>query len=113
MNLAVALPNAGSRSGKTTIKKSEDDRYTLDRRKMYLNSCTTCHSFFAKEFPRSIKEGDTTLTGSCNAGTTITNTKGWWGEFEAWLNEQGIANSSSVPMIESAECIVSSHAKKD
>ena len=54
-----------------------------------------------------------TLTGSCNASTTETDTKDWWGEFEVWLNKKGIANSSYVPMLESTVYIVSTHTKKD
>ena len=113
MTYLVALANAISRSAKTAFKKSEDNRYTLDRWKLYLDSCATYHYFFAKEFLWNIEEGDTTLTGSCNAGTTVTNTRGWWGEFQAWLNKQGIANLLSIPMLEAAGYVVSSHTKKD
>ena len=112
-NSAVALASANNKSVKTTPKKSENNRYTLGRWKLYLHSCATYHSFFAKEFLQNIKEGNTTLTSSCNAGTTVTNTRGWWGEIEACLNKQGIANLFSVPMLESAGYIVSSHMKKD
>ena len=46
----VALTNTTSnRIAKTTIKKSTDNRYTLDRWTLYLDSCTTYHYFFAKE----------------------------------------------------------------
>ena len=76
LDSAVALANASSRSAKVAPKKSIDVRYTLDRWKLYLDSCATYHSFIAKEFLRNIKYGDMTLTGSCNAGTTITNTRG-------------------------------------
>ena len=78
-----------------------------------LASCVTYHSFFAREFLRNIEEGNTTLTGSCNAGTTVTNTRGWWGEFQAWLNKQGIANLLSIPMLEASGYVVFSHTKKD
>ena len=77
LHLVVALASANSKSVKAIPDKSEDNRYTLDRRELYLNSCATYHSFFTKEFLWSINNGDTTLTGSCNAGTTVTNT-GWW-----------------------------------
>ena len=80
MNSVVVIANASSRSAKTVIKKSEDNRYILDRWKLYLGSCATCHSFFDKGFLIKIKDGDMTLTVSCNAGTTLTNTSGWrWG----------------------------------
>ena len=50
LNVAVSLANASGRSAKTAIKKPEENRYTLDRWKLYLDSCATYHSFFAKEF---------------------------------------------------------------
>ena len=56
LNSAVALASATIRSAKTTIEKPEDNRYTLDRWKLYLDSCTTYHSFFAKEFLRNIEK---------------------------------------------------------
>ena len=50
LNSAVALTSATSKSAKTTIEKPEDNRYTLDRWKLYLDSCATYHSLLAKEF---------------------------------------------------------------
>ena len=46
LNSAVALANASSRNAKAAPKKSEDDRYTLDRWKLYLDSYATYQSFF-------------------------------------------------------------------
>ena len=109
----VALASPNNKSAKTVITKPEDNRYTLDRWKLYLDSCATYHSFFAKEYLCWIEEGSTTLSGSCNTGTAVTNTRGWWGEFQAWLNEKGIANLLSIPMLEAAGYIVTSHTKKD
>ena len=115
LNLVVALANANGSSAKAVPKKSKDNRYTVDRWKLYLGSCATYHSFFVKEFLKNIKvkDGDTTLPGSCNASTTVANAGVWWGKFEAWLNEQGVANILSVPVLESAGCVISSHTKKD
>ena len=42
------------------------------------------------------------MNGSCNAGTVTTNTRGWYGEFKVWLNERGISNLLSIPMLEDA-----------
>ena len=53
------------------------------------------------------------MTGSCNDGTTSTNTQGWYGEFKVWLNEMGITNILSIPMLENAGYIVSTHTTKD
>ena len=41
INSAVALASATSKSTKTTIAKPEDNRYTLDRWKLYIDSCVT------------------------------------------------------------------------
>ena len=53
------------------------------------------------------------MNGSCNAGTVTTNTKGWYGEFKVWLNERGIANQFSIPVLEDFGYIVSTHTKGD
>ncbi len=58
LNSAVALASATSKSTKTTPKKPEDNRYTLDRSKLYLDCCATYHSFFAKEFLPNIEYSD-------------------------------------------------------
>ena len=49
----------------------------------------------------------------CNTGTTSTSRQGSYGRSCVWLNEQGIANLLSVPMLEEAGYIVSSHTNKD
>merc|ERR1712194_170324 len=74
-------------------------RFTLTWWKCYLDSCASYHSFFIEEFLRDIKKGKSTMEGSCNAGTVSTNTKGWYGDFEVWLNKKGIANLMSIPML--------------
>ena len=53
VNSVFALANATSRSIKVVSNKSEDDRYTLDRWKLYLDSYIAYHSFFVKEFLRA------------------------------------------------------------
>ena len=52
------------------------------------------------------------MTGSCNVGTTSTNTHGWYGEFKVWLNEMEIANLLSTPMLENYGYIVFTLTKK-
>ena len=89
------------------------DRFTLDWWKCYLDSCATYHTFFIKEFPAGVHKGETTINGSCNAGTVSTNTKGWYGDFQIWLNKKGIANLLSIPMLEEEGYIVSTHTKSD
>ena len=58
-------------------------------------------------------KGETTMNGSYNAGTVSTNTNGWYGDFQVWLNKKGIANLLSIPMLEEAGYIVSTHTKSD
>ena len=97
IHLVITLTSSSSRSTETTFKKSKDNRYTLGMWKLYLDSCATYHYFFAKELLTNIKNDDTILTDRCNAGTTVTNTRGWWGEFKAWINDQGITNLLPTP----------------
>ena len=89
------------------------DRFTLDWWKCYLDSCATYHTFFIEEFLADVHKGETTMNGSCNAGTVSTNTKGWYGGFQVWLNQKGIANLLSIPMLEEAGYIVLAHTKSD
>ena len=53
-----------------------------------------------------VKEGKSTMNGSCNASTVSTNTKGWYWDFEVWLNTKGITNLLLVPMLEAADSLV-------
>ena len=53
----------------------------------------------------------TAMNGSCNAGTVTTKTRVWYGEFKVWLNERSISNLLSIPMIEDAGYIVSTHKR--
>ena len=68
---------------------------------------------FTKEFLTGIKDGDTTLTGSCDVGTTTTNTRIWRVASESWINEQEISILLLVSVLEHAGYIVPSHTKKD
>ena len=42
------------------------------------------------------------MNGNCNAGTVTLKKKGWYKIFQVWLNEQGIVNLLSIPMLEEA-----------
>ena len=48
-NAAVTLANDSSRSAKTKIETFKNDRYTLERWKLYLESCATYHPCFTKK----------------------------------------------------------------
>ena len=67
--------------------------------------------FFIEQFLRDVREGKSTMNDSCNAGTVTTNTKVWYGDFEFWLNSmKGMAKLLSIPMLEAAGYLVSTHA---
>ena len=66
-----------------------------------------------REFLDRVYPGKTAMNRSCNVGTVTTNTRGFYGEFKVWLNERGIANLLSIPMLENAMYIVSTHTKGD
>ena len=88
-------------------------RSTLENWKCYLDSCTTYHNFFFREFLYRVSLVKTDMNGRCNASTVTTNTKGLYGEFKVWLNERGIANLLYILMIEDTWYIVSTHTKGD
>ena len=102
-----------SRNKKLVLAEVPTDRFTLDWWKCYLDSCATYHTFFAEIFLKNIRTGRTTMNGSCNAGTVSTSTKGWYGDFEVWLNKKGIANLLSIPTLEDAGYLVSTHTNAE
>ena len=56
------------------------------------------------------------MSTSCNAGQTKTGTRGWYGNFEVWLNEQGIVNTIanfSLPALEDAGYKVETRTDRD
>ena len=62
---------------------------------------------------QDVKEVGTTLHGNCNAGVTATKTKGYWGKFHIWVNEQGIANMLSILCLEADGYNISYDTKKE
>ena len=88
---------ADVKSGRGGKKSGCSGRITLEWWKHYLDSCASYHTFFVKEFLKSIEEGGGTMTGNCNAGTTRITKKGSYGDLQVWLNKQGVANLISIP----------------
>ena len=89
-------------------------RYTLDRWKCYLDSYASYHTFFEKKHLHAIGETNSTMSGNCNAGSTVTlKKKGWYKNFQVWLNEQGIVNLLSIHMLEEAGYKVSTHTDRN
>ena len=53
------------------------------------------------------------MSGNCNAGTVLLGQKGWYKNFQVWLNEQGIVNLLPIPMLEEAGYKVSTHTDRE
>ena len=85
------------------------NKRTLFWLKLYLDSCASYHTFFLEEFLTDVEESDATMTGRCNAGTTITKIKETYGDLQVWINNKGIADLISIPMMEAGGYIVSTH----
>ena len=69
------------------MAKMRSRRHILDWWKCYLVSCASYHAFFVHEFPKNIKEDESTMDGNCNAGSVLLKKKGWYKNFQVWLNE--------------------------
>ena len=106
-----ACPTVGEKG--PILANGPGGRFTLTWLKCYLDSYASYHYFLMEEFLRDTREGSSTMEGSCNAGTVLTNTKGWYGDFEVWLNKKGIANLLSIPVLEAVGYLVSTHTHGD
>ena len=82
------------------IQDKPAKRFTLDPRKLYLDSCATYHSAFVRDMLCDVKTVGTVLQGNCNAGVSTSKEKGAYGLWSFWLNEKGIANLLSIPQLE-------------
>ena len=100
MTIKVGIALADVKSDQGEKKSGRSRRRTLEWWKAYLDSCASYHTFFSKRYLKNIKEGGGTMTGSCNAGTTRISKRGYYGDLQVWLNEQGVANLISIPMLE-------------
>lgn len=61
----------------------------LNKNHVYLDMCSTFHQLVNKDLVEDIQEAQTGLVGHCNAGTTITTTKGnldYWKS--AWMTKE-------------------------
>ena len=70
---SVKKSRPSSRQEGSVLANAPTRRFTLKWWKCYLDSCATYHSFFTEEFVYDVKEGTSTLKGSCNAGTLYFN----------------------------------------
>ena len=53
------------------------------------------------------------MDGNCNTGSVLLKQKGWYQNFQVWLNEQGIVNLLSIPMLAEVGYKVSTHTAGD
>ena len=60
-----------------------------------------------------VKTVTTVLQGNCNAGVSTSNEKGFYGLWNFWLNEQGIANLLSIPQLEKDGYTIDYNTKRD
>ena len=91
------------------MAKMQSRRHTLDWWKSYLDSCASYHTFFFRKFLKNIKEDGSTMDGNCNVGSVLLKEKGRYKNFQVWLNERGVVDLLSVPMLEEAGYKVSTH----
>ena len=95
------------------VKNSPVKRFTLDSHKLYLDSCATYHSAFVRWMLDDVKTVTTLLHGKCNAGVSASNEKGFYGLWDFWLNEKGIANLLSNNQLEKDEYTIDYNTKRD
>ena len=86
---------------------------TLSTWKLYLDSCTTYHLVFVDWCLDNVRSVGVSLTGHCNAGTTTSTKKGLYGQFEMWLNKQGIPNLLSILQLEEDGYVVDYNTNRD
>ena len=80
---------------------ARNKRVTLMAHKLYLDSCATYHTMFDTFWLDNVRKVGDIMTGHCNAGVTVSDTKGLlWNLFEVWVNESGVANLLSIPQLE-------------
>ena len=83
----------------TSLINRKGEKCTLCWWKWYLDSCAPYHTFLSEYFLTYFRESDATMTGICNAGTTVTKMMGTYDDFQVWINKKGIANLITIPML--------------
>ena len=64
----------------TALVSGKGSKLTIFWGKCYLDSCASYHTLFSEEFLIYIKESNATMTGRCNACTTVTKITGTYGD---------------------------------
>lgn len=112
MKVAIAKLAIKAKATKS-YPKTKKSQYTLDWWKCHLDSCTSYHTYFVKEFLGNIGKDPSTMSANFNACTVLLKQKGRDKNFQVWLNKQGIVNLLSIPMLEEAGYKVSMHTDYD
>ena len=68
-------------------------------KKVHLDSCSTYNSICDPELLDNIRDADVPMRGHCNAGVKVISKVGDFGGVESWLDETGIANILSIPVL--------------
>ena len=77
--------------------------------KLFLDSCATNHTMCSTKFLSRLHTTLQYLRQNCNAGSKLTNRRGYWKDIPFWLNDTGIANLLSIPQLEKAGWIIDYH----
>ena len=95
------------------VNNSPVQCFTLDSHKLYLDSCATYHSAFVRWMLDDVKTVPTVLQGNCNASVSTSNERGFYGLWNFWLNEQGIANLLYIPQLKKYGYTIDYNTKRD
>ena len=74
-------------------------KQSLNTNRFYLDICLIYIQFINAGLLTYVHESETFLYVHQNAGTTSMNMKGEYGSIDFWLNEEGIANIFSIPVL--------------
>ena len=77
------------------LLQAQVEREQLNPDHLYLDSTSYFHQMFDSNHLDDVQTVNTILCGSCNAGTTFSNEKGWY----MWLVRNSIANLLSLPQL--------------
>ena len=88
-------------------------RFTLDAYKIYFESCATYHSSFVRWMLGNGHQVITLIQGNCNVGASTSYEKGFFGLWDLWINEQGIANLLSIPKLEKDGYVIDYNTNRD
>ena len=78
----------------------EKNNEMLNPNNLYLDIFATYHSAVVYWYLKNIQKSRTVLHGHFNAGTTLTDKKGYYGMYEMWINNKLIHNLMYITQLE-------------